>query len=146
MRGLLAILILGVSMTASAGSSKYEIFVQACDGGTDCIRVVDVSVTRDGISTEINNPGINLRIDALSADAETTTVRLTMSLAPGQMVRASMGTRKDTATKVGFQIEPCTLRKGQFGILGTFSGSGKIYQVWGRLAPDASPDPVLASR
>lgn len=146
MRGLLAILVFGVSMAVSAASSKYEIFVQACDGGTDCVRVVDVSVTRDGISTEISNPGISLRIDALAADAETTTVRLTMNLTPAQMVRASTGARKDGATRVGFQIEPCTLRKGQFGILGTFSGNGRIYQVWGRLAPDGSSDSVLASR
>lgn len=144
MRGFPAILFFGVSLTASAAPNAYDIYVQACDG--DCVRVVDVVAPRSGASTEINSPGINLRIDALSADADTATVRLSMNLAPLQMVRTSMEPRKETVSRLGFLLEPCTLRKGRYSLLGNFSGGGTIYQVWGRLTPDASPDRVLASR
>lgn len=147
MRNLLAFAVLATAVPAFAASSSYDIYVLACDDSTDCLRVADIGVDQDGPAGEYSAPGISLRVDTLSADTEAATVRLTLNLTPRALAFASLGSRREaSASRFSFQVEPCTIRRGQFGFLGTFSGGNKIYQVWGRMTPKRSATEVVAAR
>jgi len=147
MRKLLASLFLGLALPASAASNTYDLYVLACDDSTDCLRVADIGVNQEGPAGEYSAPGISLRVDTLSAGAEAATVRLTLNLTPRALAFASLGSRREaTASRFSFQVEPCTIRRGQFGFLGTFSGGNKIYQVWGRMTSKRSSGEVVAAR
>ncbi|MBI4998171.1 MAG: hypothetical protein HZC22_15020 [Rhodocyclales bacterium] len=148
MRGLLAfIAFFGLTLSAWAASNTYDVYVLACDDGTDCLRVADIGVDQEGPTADYSGPGISLRIDTLTIGAESAIVRLTLNLTPRALAFASMGTRREAASaRFSFQAEPCTIRRNQFGFLGTFSGGNKIYQVWGRLMAKPSAAEVVASR
>lgn len=148
MRSLLAfIAFFGLALTASAASNSYDIYVLACDDGTDCLRVADIGIDQEGPTAEYSGPGINLRIDTLATSPEAVTARLTLNLTPRALAFADLGSRREAATsRFGFHIEPCTIKRDQFGFLGTFSGGNKIYQVWGRMLAKRSAAEVIASR
>ena len=149
MRNLLAFLgFLGLTMAASAASNTmYDIYVLACDGSTDCQRVAEGNIVRDGVTNEFNGPGVNLRFDTLATTADADTVRLSVSLAPKALALVSLGThRQGTTSRFGFQIEPCVLKRDQYSSLGTFSDGSKVYQVWGRMLTKLPYSGILASR
>lgn len=147
MRKLLAFFALfGLALTALAANT-YDIYVLACDDGSDCLRVADIGVDQEGPTADYTGPGINLRIDTLTTGAESTTVRLTLNLTPRALAFASLGSRREaTASRFSFQVEPCTILRDQFRFLGTFSGGNKIYQIWGRMLVKPSAAEVVASR
>lgn len=136
MRTFLVSLVLGVSSMLAWGgepTNRYDIYVLACDNGTDCLRVVDVDVDHDGRVGEFSGPGVSLRIDTLASNSDSTTVKLSVNLVPHGLAFSSLGTRKEAANaRIAFQIEPCTIKREQFAVIATFSGGNKIYQVWGR--------------
>lgn len=148
MRKLLTLLALfGFSNLALAATTSYDIYVMACDSGTDCLRVADVEIDRDGPSVEYSGPGFTLHIDTLAGNAEEAVVRLSVNLVPKGLAFASLGSRREASSaKLSFQIEPCTLKRSQYGFLGTFSGGNKIYQVWGRMMSKQPAGEVVASR
>jgi hypothetical protein len=148
MRSLLAFIALfGLTSTATAGSSSYDIYLLACDNGTDCLRVVDADVEHEGLSDEYVAPGVNLRIDTLASSVEGATVRLVVNLTPRSLAFASLGSRKEAASaRFTFQAEPCIIKRDQFAVLGTFSGGNKIYQVWGRVTYKRTAAEIVASR
>jgi hypothetical protein len=148
MRSLLAFIALfGFTLTAAAGASSYDIYLLACDNGTDCLRVVDADVDRDGPTSEYAAPGVNLRIDTLASNVDGATVRLIVNLTPRALAFASLGTRKEAASaRFTFQAEQCIIKRDQFAVLGTFSGGNKIYQVWGRVSYKRSAAEIVASR
>lgn len=141
-------LFLGIPLTAAAGSSdSYDIYVLACDRGTDCLRVVDVGVARAGPASEHVAPGVNLRIDTLSKESDAETVRLTVNLTPHSLAFASLGKRTEAPnSRISFQMEPCIIKQDRFTVIATFSGGNKIYQVWGRTMSTPSSKEVVASR
>jgi hypothetical protein len=148
MRTLLAfVAFFSLTLTASAASNTYDIYVLACDDGTDCLRVADIGIEQEGVTAEYSGPGINLRIDTLATSPEAVTVRLTVNLTPRALAFASLGSRREAAaSRFNFQVEPCTIKRDQFGFLGTFSGGNKIYQVWGRMLAKPSAPEVVAAR
>jgi hypothetical protein len=148
MRSLLAcIAFFCFTLTASAATNTYDIYVLACDDGTDCLRVADIGVDQEGASAEYSGPGIGLRIDTLATSRDAVTVRLTLNLTPRALAFAALGSRREAAAaRFTFQAEPCTIKRDQFGFLGTFSGGNKIYQVWGRMLAKPSIPEVVAAR
>ena len=148
MRALLAIIaFLGFPLAATAGSSSYDIYLLACDNGTDCLRVVDADVEHEGPTSEYSAPGVNLRIDTLASNADGATVRLVINLTPRALAFAALGNRKEAASaRFTFQAEPCIIKRDQFAVLGTFSGGNKIYQVWGRVTYKRTAAEIVASR
>jgi hypothetical protein len=147
MRSLLVLPFLALSFAANAAPSTYDIYLQACDQSTDCVRVADFGLGPNGAAAEASAQGINIRVDTIAMGPDTATVRLTLNLVPRQLAYASLGTRQESAaSRFGFQVEPCTMQKGHFVLLGVFSGGNKVYQVWGRLSlPHMAPN-ILAAR
>lgn len=148
MRSLLVFIALfGFTLSATAESSSYDIYLLACDNGTDCLRVVDADVEHEGPSDEYVAPGVSLRIDTLVSSVDGATVRLIVNLTPRSLAFASLGSRKEAASaRFTFQAEPCIIKRDQFAVLGTFSGGNKIYQVWGRVSYKRSAAEIVASR
>jgi hypothetical protein len=143
---LFALLVL--SLPASAASNDiYDIYVLACDGSTDCLRVADIGIEPEGQLADYSGPGINLRIETLASGSDSATVRLAMNLTPKALAFASLGTRRESNnSRFSFQIEPCIIKRDHFGFLGTISGGNKVYQVWGRMLAKRSTAEVVASR
>lgn len=149
MRALSAIFaFLCIPLTAVAGDSEsYDIYVLACDRGTDCLRVVDVGVARAVPVSEHVAPGVNLRIDSLSKEADAETVRLTVNLTPRSLAFASLGKQADAPnSRINFQMEPCIIKQDRFTVIATFSGGNKIYQVWGRTTTKKPSTEIVATR
>jgi hypothetical protein len=149
MRNLLVFLgFFGLALSASAASNvSYDVYVLACDGATDCQRVAEGDVVRDGVTNEFVGPGVSLRFDTLTSTAEADTVRLSVNLVPRALSTVSLGAHRQGATsRFGFLIEPCLLKLDQYTSLGTFSDGRRVYQVWGRMLTKRPYSGILASR
>jgi hypothetical protein len=131
---LLAVIVGSLAMPAQAAPSGYELFLLACDGRTDCQRVADIVLGADGQKSEYATPGVDVRIEPLSALVDGTNIRMSMSLNPHQLGAAMRDTGRASGSQVSIQIDSAPLRHAYYSPIAVFSSANKIYQVWGRLS------------
>lgn len=131
---LLAIIVGFLAMPVEAASSGYELYLLACDGRSDCQRVADIVLGADGQKSKHATPGVDVRIEHLSALADGTNIRMSMSLNPLQLGAAIRDTGHAGGSPVSIQIESAPLRHAYYSPIAVFSSANKIYQVWGRLS------------
>lgn len=131
---LLAVIIGSLSMPVQAAPAGYELYLLACDGRSDCQRVADIVLGADGQKSELATPGVDVRIEPLSALVDGTNIRMSMSLNPHQLGVAIRDAGRTSGSSVSIQIESAPLRHAYYSPIAVFSSANKIYQVWGRLS------------
>ena len=133
MRTLIPAFFLGLlALPATAAPSAYELYLLACDGLSDCQRVANLTLAADGRQLDTPTPGVGLRVDTLLLTKEGATIRTELSLSPPILNVSAQ--RAPRGGQISHHIESTTLRAGYYSPVAVFSGSGKIYQLWGRLA------------
>lgn len=120
---------------ALAAPSAYDLYLLACDGLSDCQRVANLTLASDGRQLDTPTPGVGLRIETLLLAKDGATIRTELTLSPPVLNASAQ--RPPRGGQISLHIESTTLRPGYYSPVAVFSGSGKIYQLWGRLA-DAS--------
>jgi len=133
MRTLIPALFLGLlAPPALAAPSAYDLYLLACDGLSDCQRVANLTLAADGRQLDTPTPGVGLRVETLLLAKDSATIRTELNLSPS--VLNATAQRAPRGGQITLQIESTTLHPGYFSPIAVFSGSGKIYQLWGRLA------------
>jgi hypothetical protein len=133
MRTLVPAIFLGLlAPPALAASSAYDLYLLACDGLSDCQRVANLTLAADGRQIDAPTPGIGLRVETLSRAHDGASIRTELNLSPAKLFATAQ--RSPHGGQITLHIESTTLHPGYFTPVAVFSGAGKIYQLWGRLA------------
>ena len=133
MRTLVSAILTGLlAQSALAAPSVYDLYLLACDGLSDCQRVANLTLAADGRQLDTPTPGVGLRVETLLLAKDGATIRTELTLSPP--VLNSSAQRPQRGGQISLHIESTTLRPGYYSPVAVFSGSGKIYQLWGRLA------------
>jgi hypothetical protein len=117
---------------AQAAPSAYDLYLLACDGHTDCRRVATLVLGADGQKNDYPTPGVNVRIEQLSALPEGAVIRVALSLNPAQLAAAGTTASRGKAGQVSIEVDSTILRQDYYSPLVVFSTSGRVYQLWGR--------------
>ena len=131
-----AILLCGGLFAQSALGDEargYEFFLLACDQQSDCQRVANLRLGSDGQQIDRPTSGVNLRVETLSNSLENATVRLSMSVVPARLQAEGASAGRDAKGQMSLQVESASLNRNHYSPVAVFSGSGRIYQLWGRL-------------
>lgn len=120
---------------AQAASGGYDLFLLACDGVSDCQRVATLNLGADGQKSDYPTPGLNVRIDPVSALPEGAVIKLAMTLNPPQLFNTAV---RGSGGPVSIQVDSAVLRHAYYSPLVVFTLSSKVYQLWGRQVTSAA--------
>jgi len=133
MRTLVSAIFFGLlAQPVLAAPSVYDLYLLACDGLSDCQRVANLTLAADGRQLDTPTPGVGLRLETLLLAKDGATIRTELNLSPP--VLNATAQRAPRGGQITLHIDSTTLRPGYFSPIAVFTGSGKIYQLWGRLA------------
>lgn len=124
-----------------AAPAGYDLYLLACDGLSDCQRVANLALGADGQKNAYPTPGVNVRIEPLSALPEGAVIRVVMSLNPAQLFAGGRG----NGGQVNIQVDSAVLRQAYYTPLVVFSAASKVYQLWGRQVASSAVG-MLSSR
>jgi hypothetical protein len=129
-----------------AAALAYDLYLQACDGQSDCQRVATLTLGADGQKNDYPTPGVNVRIEQLSTLPEGAVIRMAMTINPTQLHAVATAAKHIKAGQVSVEVDSTILRQDYFTPLVVISTTGKVYQLWGRLVPASPSSRDLALR